>query len=71
MKGADGDTAERKAELENFHGVLNDVSMGRATERVRKYIVQAYVRGMQYCATADYAPFEGNTAVFTKRRSLA
>ena len=70
MKGGDDDSAERTAELENFHAVLQDVSMGLASERVRRFIVQSYVRGTLYCATSDNAELEGNTAVFTKRRFL-
>ena len=70
MKGGDDDSAERTAELENFHAVLQDVSMGLASERVRRFIVQSYVRGTLYCATSDNAELEGNTAVFTKRRVL-
>ena len=70
MKGGDDDTAERTAELENFHAVLQDVSMGLASERTRRFIAQAYVRGTLYCGTADNAELEGNTAVFTKRRLL-
>ena len=35
----------RQAELENFHEVLTDISWSRPTERVRKFIVDAYVRG--------------------------
>ena len=36
--------------------------MGIASERVRKFIVQAYVRGMLYCGTAEHAELEGNTS---------
>ena len=39
-----------------------DVSMGVASVRVRKFIAQAYVRGMLLCGTADHADFEGNTS---------
>lgn len=68
MKGEDGDTAQRVAELEGFHSVLMDVSMGVASDRVRNFIIQAYVRGMHICGTADNAQLEGSTSVFTKRR---
>ncbi len=68
VKGESSDTADRTEEIENFHGVLMDVSMGIASERVRKFIVQAYVRGTLICGTADHAELEGNTSVFTKRR---
>ena len=62
VKGEEGDTTARAAELETFHGVLMDVSMGIASERVRKFIVHAYVRGMLHCGTADHAELEGNTS---------
>ena len=45
-----------------------DVSMGLATDRVRRFLIQAYVKGMMSCGTADSCDFEGSTAVFTKRR---
>jgi hypothetical protein len=56
----------RTAELENFHGVLDDIAWGRPTERVRKFMIEAYVRGA--CDTSDNTEFEGSTSVFTKRR---
>ena len=59
--------ASRSAELENFHQVLTDISLGRATEAVRAFLVDAYVRGYQI-GTAENVPFEGSTAVFTRRR---
>ena len=55
------------AELEEFHKVLADVSWGEATPRVRKFIIDAYVRGASI-GCADHASLEGNTGVFTKRR---
>ena len=64
VKGDDGDTAERKEELEVFHKILSDVSMGIASERTRTFLTQAYVRGALHCATADHAELEGNTSVF-------
>jgi len=42
--------------------------MGLPTDRVRKFIVQAYVKGMMSCGTAESCEFEGSTSVFTKRR---
>ena len=59
--------ARRADELEDFHHVLFDVAHGQATERVREFIVQAYVRGAR-CGCADRSEFEHSTAVFTKRR---
>ena len=65
----DGGDAARKAEIENFHQVLMDVSMGRASDRVREFIIRAYVKGMKSCdGTAEKCDFEGSTSVFTKRR---
>ncbi len=56
----------RRQELEEFHETLTDISFGRDTNLVRKFIVEAYVRGADY--SAENCDFEGNTAVFTKRR---
>lgn len=68
MKGAADCTEKRRVELENFHRILHDVSMGIASNRVREFLVNAYVRGAQSCGTADHAQLEGSTSVFTKRR---
>ena len=57
----------RRGELEDFHGVLGDISMGLASNRVVNFVIQAYVRGARI-GCAENAEFEGNTAVFTKRR---
>ena len=54
-------------ELENFHGVLGDISYGRSTPRVRDFIVQAFVKGAR-CGNAHHCELEGSTAVFSKRR---
>ena len=59
--------ADRAGELENFHGILSDISWGMATQRVREFIVQAYVKGAD-CGTAERSELEGSTSVFTKRR---
>ena len=59
--------ADRSEEIENFHGILHDVAHGIASDRVRTFLVQAYVRGAQRGCAAD-APFEGVTSVFAKRR---
>ena len=50
-----------------FHRVLTDISMGRPSNDVRKFLVDAYVRGAQ-CGCASNCELEGSTAVFTKRR---
>ena len=59
--------AARSEEIENFHGILHDVAHGISSERVRTFLVQAYVRGAQRGCAED-APFEGVTSVFAKRR---
>jgi len=61
------DDVKRIEELENFHGVLTDISWGRTTERVRAFMIQAYVRGAEI-GCAERAELEGSTSVFTKRR---
>ena len=58
----------RAAESEEFHKVLSDVAWGDTTERVRDFIIECYVRGAQVGGCAERAEYEGNTAVFTKRR---
>ena len=59
--------AGRAEELENFHGVLTDISWGRMTERVKAFVIEAYVRGAEV-GCAERAELEGSTSVFTKRR---
>ena len=59
--------ASRAEELEDFHGVLNDIAWGRETDRVKKFIVDAYVRGASV-GCAERSELEGSTAVFCKRR---
>ena len=61
-----GDTEERRTELEVFHGVLEDISQAKCTDRVREFFIAAYVRGA--CQTAHVAELEGSVAVMTKRR---
>ena len=58
IKSEDG-SEDRKAALENFHLVLMNISEGKATKRVRDFIVQAYVRGALSCGgslSAELAP---------------
>ena len=57
----------RRDEIENFHGILHDVAHGVSSDRVKFFLVQAYVRGAQRGCAED-APFEGVTSVFAKRR---
>ena len=59
--------ARRQPELDAFHEVLSDISYGRASNTVRSFIVEAYVRGAAV-RRAENVDFEGSTAVFTKRR---
>ena len=56
----------RKLELENFHEVLADISFGKASNVVRKFIVDSYVRGAAI-RRPENVEFEGSTAVFTNR----
>ena len=60
------DTA-RSNESDEFHAVLSDIALGNATERVRKFVIEAYVRGARV-GSAEKTDFEGSTSVFTKRR---
>ena len=57
----------RESELESFHTVLSDISMGIASNEVRQFVIDAYVRGARV-GNAENAEFEGSTAVMTKRR---
>ena len=59
--------ASRANELEEFHHVLHDISYGRTTDRVKRFIVQCYVRGAAV-GCAERAALEGSTFVATKRR---
>ena len=59
--------ATRQAELNAFHTVLNDISMGVASNEVRSFLIDAYTRGARI-GNAENVPFEGSTSVFTKRR---
>ena len=56
----------RTAELENFHAVLSDISLGEASQRAEEFVIQAYVAGAGMKAST--VEFEGHTAVFAKRR---
>ena len=57
----------RQPELDAFHDVLSDISFGRASNAVRSFIVDSYVRGAAV-RRPENVDFEGSTAVFTKRR---
>ena len=59
--------SSRQAEIEEFHRVLSDISYGEATNSVRKFVVDSYVRGAK-ANVAELVPFEGSTAVFAKRK---
>ena len=60
--------AGREQELEAFHQVLADISLGVASNAVARFVVEAYVRGARI-GSAENADFEGSTAVFTKRHN--
>ena len=47
--------------------MLTDISWGIASQRVREFIIQAYVKGAK-CGSADRSELEGSTSVFAKRR---
>ena len=64
VKDADGNEG-RQEELENFHTILMNISEGKATQRVRDFIVNAYVRGALSCGgKVENVGLEGSTAVF-------
>ncbi len=51
----------RREEIEAFHEVLTDISLCRCTPAVRKFLVNAYVKGATI-GSAERSPLEGNTA---------
>ena len=53
--------------MDEFHEVLTDIAWCRESAKVRKFIVEAYVRG-GFVGCAERAELEGSTAVFAKRR---
>ena len=57
----------REAEIQNFHEVLSDISQGVASAKVRKFMIDAYVRGRAF-TIAEQVPVEGTTTVVTRRR---
>jgi hypothetical protein len=57
----------RRREINEFHEVLSDISQGEASNVVRKFVVDAYVRGAKN-NTGELVAFEGFTAVFAKRK---
>ena len=64
----EGDAA-KQAELDEFHFILDDIAHGRETPRVRRFLIDAYVRGAaKKLATAQAVPLEGPTAVFSRRK---
>jgi len=60
----------REAELENFHQVLSDISMGIASNVVRQFVIDSFVRGARI-GCAENCDFEGSTSVMTKRHQNA
>ena len=59
----------RRTEIEKFHEVLTDISLCRATDAVRRFIIAAYVKGA-ITGSAEHSPLEGNTAVVNVRVEL-
>ena len=57
----------KQLELENFHTTLEDIATGRASPAVRKFFVEAYVRGAR--ANQHSVGFEESTACFPTRRT--
>ena len=47
--------------------MLSDVALGETTDRVKDFVIAAYVRGARV-GCAEKTDFEGSTSVFTKRR---
>ena len=59
VAGAGEGGAEKQTELDEFHKILGDIAHGRETPRVRKFVVEAYVRGAEpQNASAREVPFE-------------
>ena len=56
----------RALELENYHQVLTDVSLGQVTDRVRKFFIEKFCEGAGM--TGDNEPFEGSNCICAKRR---
>ena len=52
----------REAELENFHHVLADISLGQPTKEARQFIIDAYVRGA-HIGCAENCEFEGKLPI--------
>ena len=59
--------AGREAELENFHQVLSDISVGRASNEVRQFICDAYLRGARI-GNAENCDFEGRPKKLLRKR---
>jgi hypothetical protein len=58
--------SERADDLNDYHQVLTDVSLGQATSRVRDFFVRKFSEGALTIAKKE--PFEGSTSIFAKRR---
>ena len=50
----------RRDEIEHFHEVLTDISFCHCSTAVRKFIVNAYVKGASI--SSESSPLEGNVA---------
>lgn len=56
----------RALELQNYHDVLTDVSLGQVTDRVRNFFIEKFCEGAGM--TGDNEPFEGSNCICAKRR---
>ena len=46
--------------LQRFHQVLTDISLGKDSNSVRKFVVESFIRGINYAA--ETCGFEGRAA---------
>ena len=61
----------RKVELDNFHAVLDDMGHGRATPRVRQFIIDAFVRGAESCKHTAASRAAASYGEGSDKKSLA
>ena len=50
-----------------FQQVLVDISWGWPSNLVRRFIIEAYVKGARTCGSAENAELEGSTSVYLRR----
>ena len=63
---AKSDNPQHQARLDSFHEVLENVAMGHNTPLVRRFVIDAYVRGAM--RTQENVGYDEGTACFTLRR---